>query len=132
MQSAGLGALDERESGYTRVAVPIEELEVLLQWARLPPNARVWIYVPNGSDAAQTPGVGLHGPSFRCPILQTYVDVCITGCLEVSEEYAIEFITSTAGWDGAWLNDRAYRFADGCDIQRSRQALCGWHIVRRW
>jgi len=98
---------------YTRVAVPIEELEVLLRWARLPANARIWMYVPNGRDATQTPGIGLQGPSFRCPILQTYVDVCITGCLEVSEEYAIEFITSTSGWDGAWLNDRACTFADG-------------------
>ena len=28
------------------------------------------------------------------------------GCLEFSREFAIEFIQSTVGWDGPWLNDR--------------------------
>ena len=32
--------------------------------------------------------------------------MCLLGCLEQSLESAKEFIVSTAGWDGPWLNDR--------------------------
>ena len=34
------------------------------------------------------------------------VDVCISGCLEYGEEFAHKFITTTHGWNNAWLNER--------------------------
>ncbi|MCC2607781.1 hypothetical protein [Planctobacterium marinum] len=41
------------------------------------------------------------------PIYQTYVDTCLSGCLEhVSEEFAFEFIEKTLGWAEHWVNDR--------------------------
>ena len=49
---------------------------------------------------------GLDAASHAYPILQTYVDICVLGCLEFSREFAVEFIQSTVGWDGPWLNDR--------------------------
>ena len=41
------------------------------------------------------------------PIFQTYVDTCISGCLEhVGSEFAMHFIQCTQGWQGHWINDR--------------------------
>ncbi len=119
LSTSGMEALDAREIGYKRVAIATEHLEPL-SWQTLPDGARVWMYVPLGPAASTTAlevgedneddearaGVGLTGPSFHNPILQSYVDVCILGCLEYSEEFAREFVTSTSLWDGPWINDR--------------------------
>lgn len=41
------------------------------------------------------------------PICQSYVDTCLSGCLEHKDHaFALQFIEQTAGWDGYWLNDR--------------------------
>ena len=41
------------------------------------------------------------------PILQSYVDVVMAGCLEMGGvEFASEFVRSTHGWDGEYRNDR--------------------------
>ena len=50
--------------------------------------------------------MGLVGPSVDYPILQTYVDVCISGCLEYGDEFAREFIRTTFLWSPYWLNER--------------------------
>ena len=85
------------------MAVPQEELETT-SWVQVPKGGKCWVYVPKleGHEA----GEGLQMASYSHPILQTYIDVCLLGCLEQSAESAAEFITSTAGWDGPWLNDR--------------------------
>jgi len=118
LSASGMEALDKREIGYTRVAIATGHLKPL-SWQTLPDGARVWMYVPLGpaastatleagedNDDEARAGVGLTGPSFHNPILQSYVDVCILGCLEYSEEFAREFVTSTSLWDGPWINDR--------------------------
>ena len=66
----------------------------------------MWLFVPNSNVPGGQPGTGLNFASSNHPILQTYVDICISGCLEFSREFAVEFILSTIGWDGPWLNDR--------------------------
>ena len=100
---ASFEELDEREAGYVRVAVPQAQLQTT-RWVQVPKGGKVWVYVPKLDG--HEPGEGLHMSSYSHPILQTYVDVCLLGCLEQSVEAAVEFITSTAGWDGPWLNDR--------------------------
>lgn len=41
------------------------------------------------------------------PLPQSYVDTCMSGCLESKGvDGAIEFIQQTRGWDCVWLNDR--------------------------
>ena len=82
----------EREVGYTPVSIPSEHCKPL-GFARLPKNSFVWMFVPDGPIAK--PGVGLKLASWTHPILQTYVDICILGCLEFSQEFAIEFIHTT-------------------------------------
>ena len=126
-----LAAFDARENGYARVEVAREHVE-LLGWHVLPAAARVFVYVPYapavvrryGSDPAtglprcsgaapppgllpsEAPGLGLVGPSVEFPILQSYVDVCVSGCLEHGEEFAREFIRTTFLWSPYWLNER--------------------------
>ena len=51
-------------------------------------------------------GLGLKPPSIQYPILQSYVDVVLTGCLEYGEDFAKEFIQTTFKWSPYWLNER--------------------------
>ncbi len=98
-------AVLDREAGYTPFPIPAALCEPL-GWSTLPPGATVWLFVPDSPDPTLGPGRGLRPACESNPILQTYVDICILGCLEFSREFAIEFITSTLLWDGPWLNDR--------------------------
>ena len=62
---------------------------------------------PEGLDeATEGSGRGLQPPSAEYPILQTYVDVCLSGCLEHGDEFAREFIATTFLWAPWWLNER--------------------------
>ncbi len=99
-----LASLDERESGYVRLELSRDDLR-FISWKRLPPAARVWVYVPD-SRSGGDPGTGLAAASFEYPILQSYIDVCVVGALEHGEAFALEFIRTTAGWSRYWLNDR--------------------------
>ena len=52
-------------------------------------------------------------PSAEFPIVQSYVDICLTGCLQIQQgfpeagNFAAEFIQSTQEWSTFWENDRA-------------------------
>ncbi len=105
MASAALDALDARERGYVRTALPLSQLELLsdapgsttperaaaLRALLAAPAARAWLYVP--TPAASAP------PSEDFPICQTYVDVCVAGCLAWGgDAFASAFLTTTHGW----------------------------------
>lgn len=95
--------MDAREDGYCRVAVADEQLTML---SGEPPAAgEVWIYVNKPRRVA--------APSARFPIVQSYVDIFVSGCLELERQYQLqgfaeECIGSTHGWSRHWLNDRIY------------------------
>ena len=41
------------------------------------------------------------------PIAQSYLDTCISGCLDMADiKFAKQFISSTVGWNSGWINDR--------------------------
>jgi hypothetical protein len=61
------------------------------------PSESIWIYLPN------EPG----WPSEECPIVQSYVDVVLAGCLEVGESFAAEFVRTTMNWGYPWIDDRS-------------------------
>lgn len=84
---------DLREKGYLRVKVDINSIETNLQ---LSENDTVWIYVNNKQADIKA--------SYR--IIQSYVDVILSGCLEYGESFAIDFINTTHQWDQPWINDR--------------------------
>jgi len=125
-----MSEFDRRENGYQRVKVSTEFVE-LCSWQSLPEDCNIYLYIPyapavvekygKGSDgyplcsgptapsdlqSSEKAGLGLQPPSCSFPILQTYVDVCITGCLEHGEEFAREFIRTTFKWAPHWLNER--------------------------
>lgn len=125
--------MDAREAGYTRVRVT-GSVEAL-GWQRLPvEGASFWLY----ANDAGCP------PCPRYPIVQSYVDVCILGCLEHGREFAQEFVRSTGGWEGApWLNDRAlprrpwvhtprYKEVDGLLEEAVPSALQGRRLAEEY
>jgi hypothetical protein len=101
-----LALFDEREQGYDRVPLELSNVEqvsflspahyeeddhsIFLQAKER--NAtdavQIWVYVQREENPA----------SAEHPIVQTYVDTILRGCLSISEEFAQEFIASTKGW----------------------------------
>ncbi len=61
------------------------------------PEVAIWTYLPN------EPG----WPSRESPIVQSYVDVVLAGCLEVGESFAGEFVRTTTNWGYPWVDDRS-------------------------
>lgn len=114
-------ATDAREdAGYTRVEVPADKvllLDTAEQWN--PRWGKVWIYLNNFSSPSQR--AQDFAPNATFPIVQSYVDICMNGCLQIQTNFpqtnpAIpspanptfvqEFIETTLYWNEFWVNDR--------------------------
>jgi hypothetical protein len=97
----------ERETGYTADPVKgaIEMLDGGAPWDR----GEVYIFISNPEDISKT-----KEPTPAFPIVESYVDICINGCLEIEALYRTasgfvqEFIQTTTGWNKYWVNDRLY------------------------
>jgi hypothetical protein len=124
-----LARWDAREWGYTRELVPLSSIRLLLSSSDpsssssssplsshrrilrtaplLPPysdsedpeddsNVNVWVYtVPTRSL-----------PTPTTPLVRSYLDVVLEGCLGISPSFAEEFLNTTVGWEtGQWLRD---------------------------
>jgi hypothetical protein len=85
---------DEREDVYHRQKLPISSFSFSGKNTLLEGN--VWIYLTDEPKI----------PSSHDPIVQSYVDVILTGCLDFGESFAKEFIEQTQGWSYPWLDDR--------------------------
>mmetsp|Transcript_7831 Transcript_7831/g.20334 ORF Transcript_7831/g.20334 Transcript_7831/m.20334 type:complete len:217 (-) Transcript_7831:711-1361(-) len=125
-----LASFDERETGYTRRLVKPEDVQFLpfpvqsthlatgvegstLQLKIQRGEKEVYVYTRKTASQLQS------------PIAQTYIDVILSGCLQVaanwneSEEkedeemrdfgrsFARQFLITTGGWDADWVFDRA-------------------------
>lgn len=100
-----LAATDARESSYCRRPVARAAIASLDPSFSLPGEAEVWIYVTDPARIA--------APDARYPIVESYVDVFLSGCLEQEERFhlkgfARECIATTSGWSEHWVNDRIY------------------------
>ena len=90
-----MSAFDARERNYTRVEVPLSQIEPV-SWQRLPESGHVWVYVP--VVAGQPPGVGLKLPSAEFPMVQSYIDVVIEGVsMSVSERQEFSSVIQAKG-----------------------------------
>ena len=96
-------SLDAREKNYARGIIPRNQIHTDYE---LPEDATVWIY-ENHTPLAQnlsTSSADLllieeeHTPSPSCPIPQSYLDCIMVGCLNIGQEFAMEFIKLTKGW----------------------------------
>lgn len=94
---------DVREKGYCRKELTTSKLNVYS--ATLPAHKQIWIY-----SSAQKPN---QTPTNDYPIVQSYVDIFIRGCLQIEEKYKIKHfakdcILSTEQWSDHWVNDRIF------------------------
>lgn len=106
----GIAGTDARESFYCRYPVAAEKIELLDGWT-LPETAQVWIYALKRGQEGDL-------PSERWPIVQSYVDIFMTGCLDLDARvdhsrfsqlnFAEGCIATTKGWSPHWVNDRLY------------------------
>jgi hypothetical protein len=97
----------ERETGYTATLTDkVEMLDGAGPWD----GGEVWIFVSNEASISKT-----KEPTSAMPMVQSYVDICVNGCLEIEALYrktqgffVQEFIKTTTGWNKYWVNDRLY------------------------
>jgi hypothetical protein len=106
VSSSEISNFDRREVGYEKVVVPVKFIkfhpEVSGTTAQtildLRPNKKIWLYVP-------IPSQNMHADENH-PLLQSYVDTVLQGCLMWGgEDMAEEFILTTSGWSCFYLND---------------------------
>jgi hypothetical protein len=104
-------ATKQRETGYTARELSPDEIVMLDGCGPLAgTGVHVYIFVSNPASISKT-----MAPTPAIPMVQSYVDICINGCLElealyreVSGSFTQEFISTTTGWNANWVNDRIY------------------------
>jgi len=100
-----LDAFDQRETGYKRDRIDQEQI-CMLNGSKSAPEGDIWFYANTKKQYA----------SPTCPIVQSYVDICLNGCLELEATYpkgkaakfAETFLKTCSDWSKYWVNDRLY------------------------
>jgi hypothetical protein len=95
---------DEVEHFYCRLPVSPTNVSMLNRGTPLP-TGQLWIYVIKPESVAI--------PSKRYPIVQSYVDIFLSGCFEQEEHFKLpkftqRCISTTTDWSKHWLNDRVH------------------------
>lgn len=101
---ADMAAIDKREASYCRSEVPASHIQALQSGTSLP-QGQYWIYLNSHTSIAF--------PSADKPLVASYVDIFLSGCLEQEEQqlltgFALRCIKSTTDWSPFWVNDRIY------------------------
>lgn len=89
VDAVNLAKFDQREQGYQRVAIPWQHVTAQQTNHSLPSTGTLWVYVGSHSMAQPEPSR---------PIMLSYVDVIINGCLDYGEEFAARFTETTELW----------------------------------
>lgn len=100
-----LEAFDKHETGYQRERIDQSNI-TMLDGSKSAPEGDIWFYANTEKRDA----------SPECPIVQSYVDVCLNGCLEIEAtyplakkaEFAEAFLKTSTNWSKYWVNDRIY------------------------
>ena len=90
-----LEKFDERETHYRRAQLDLSQVDYLQGDQALSDDSQLWVYLYNHQ------GHGLRS----APIVQSYLDVILLGCQEISPQFTLEFIQHTLNWE-YWHNDR--------------------------
>ena len=103
VNSKDLKLFDKREKNYRRVLV--DNCDVTNYETNRPINKKykIWIYVIDSKFRKLS--------SYKYPILQSYIDIILSGCCRISSRFVEDFINSTENWSGHnklynWINDR--------------------------
>jgi len=98
----------ERETGYS--ADPVEgAIQMLDGGSPWDSKNQVLLFVSQPAYISKT-----KKPTPEIPMVQSYVDICVNGCLEIealyrtATGYVQEFIKTSTGWNKYWVNDRLY------------------------
>jgi cation transport regulator ChaC len=116
--SQELLAYSRREVGYRPTKIEPSQFS-MLDGNQTVPDADIWFY---GNTEKKF-------PSSEHPIVQSYVDVCLDGCLEIEAMYPLakqgnfaeEFIKTTSNWQPPWINDRIYPWRPFVYVPRASQ-----------
>ncbi len=100
-----VAATDRREASYCRASVAIAAIKSLDKAFAPAPEGQAWIYVNRPQ--------GIAPPDARYPIVESYVDIFLSGCLEQEQRFGLtgfarDCLTTTSDWSTHWVNDRLY------------------------
>lgn len=109
---------NKREVGYLPTRIDPSAI-TMLDGSTAAPDADIWYY----ANVKKQPVSAEH------PIVQSYVDLCIDGCLEVEAAYplakganfAVQFIKTCTDWQIPWINDRIYPWRPSIYVPRASQ-----------
>ena len=118
VETAELAATDQREASYCRRNVPLSDIRALEKTPFEVAGGQAWIYVNKPEAIAR--------PSAKYPIVQSYVDIFVSGCLEQEQRFELkgfarECLTTTRDWSEHWVNDRINPRRPFVHQPRSRQ-----------
>lgn len=94
---------DAREKSYCRILIDSTSIKLLVKGTL--PKGQFWIYMPP---------LGVRQiASEKFPIVQSYVDIFLSGCLDLQNKYRLKDFTKncinyTSNWSSHWVNDRIY------------------------
>jgi hypothetical protein len=91
----------------------------MLDGSKAAPDADIWYYANVEKKMADA----------QHPIVQSYVDICIDGCLEIEAMYPLakeanfaeQFIKTCTEWKTPWVNDRIYPWRPFIYVPRASQ-----------
>jgi hypothetical protein len=91
----------------------------MLNGSTAPPDGEIWYFASKTKHTANT----------AHPIVQSYVDICVDGCLEVEAMYPLakqagfagRFIRTCTDWKTPWINDRIYPWRPFIYVPRASQ-----------
>jgi hypothetical protein len=100
-----LDAFDKYEAGYGREKLDPKNV-IMLDDSKAAADGEIWFYTSSEKRFAS--------PEF--PIIQSYVDVCLSGCFEIEEKFPLakeaqfgeEFLKTSTDWSRYWVNDRPH------------------------
>jgi len=94
VDEANLKKFDQREQGYKRIQLNWQDIQTLTN-NPLPTHGSLWAYI----------GFHKNEPSIDKPIMQSYLDVILNGCLDHGDNFAHRFTELTGQWKHL-VNDR--------------------------
>jgi hypothetical protein len=116
--AAEFAAYSEREVGYQLMKIDPTQI-TMLDGSQSVPEGDIWFF---GKTEKRF-------PSAEHPIVQSYVDVCLDGCLEIEAMYPLarqanfaeQFVKTTSNWQPPWINDRIYPWRPFVYVPRASQ-----------
>jgi cation transport regulator ChaC len=111
-----LEALSWREQEYALTRLDTTKVQVVEGDLSLN-DAAVWFYASTARCL----------PNETHPIVQSYVDECLVGCLEIEDSFPLakemgfarQFIETTDAWQAPWVNDRISPWRPSRNVPRA-------------